>query len=616
MTMKHAIKTKYLTIVISSFIFTASMSALLFAAPHVSGASDTTQAPTVTEIAEENTYKTTTVTQKESSNLLLPGKVLSHESATIYPRRAGIVKDIYLDIGDPVREGQVIGVLLPQGVEGESAALIAEKAARARQAKANYLNAKRVADVAIENAERQLVGKEGEAENGIASKITNAKKNVEVARSNLKLSQDTLEKRQIDIENTLRDAKHDLTQEKDQIKNIVDSSFNPVDSMISSFDTKPSTQRIDLDDLPNYLGAAKSSTKNSFIRSYNVFIYTKEELDAKTDHTYDELNQYIEASLDLAAKSEDLLRNSIGNQKLSSSQMSSYTSDILAKKNQVLAQKEAYEDAFNAYNNTLSSTDETITRLANQVEKDQRQLEYTVDVLNNATTLATDNLSIVRANEQRRVDQAETELAVAQAAVNVEYSKSGHMQIVSPFTGIIAKRHVAVGDLIAASNPLFELVGVQTALSKKSRQEIKFGIDEQYYSLINIGDQIEFYIPQKETTTYLATITRISPQIDPETHNILVQANIDTDISLPNHMNIRVTIPRTQEIVYEIPSMLIKEEDGTNYVWILEDDTHIKLIVDVIAEDGELAEVTGELSEETLLITSAPDSFLNTEKND
>lgn len=613
--MKKIIKLKCLTLLISSSIITVSMGALLFAAPHTGGASNIAE-PTKEEVVTESKYKTTTVKEKESSDLLLPGKVLSHESATIYPRRGGIVKDIYLDIGDPVREGQVIGVLLPQGVEGESAALIAEKAARARQAKANYLNTKKIAEVAIENAERQLVGKEGEVEDGVASQITNAKKSVEVAESNLKLSQDALEKRQVDIDNTLHDAKSDLAQEKEQIKNVVDASFTSVDSMLSTFDNKVSNSRIESGGIPDYLGATNSSTRRPFISAYNSFLSKKEVLDSKDEHSYEELSAYIEDYLDLASATEALLRDSVGNDELSSSEISEYTADILTKKNHALIQQEAYEDAFNAYNNALSSTDETLTRLANQVEKDQKQLEYAVDVLNNATTLATDNLSIVRANEQRKIDQAETELDVAQAAVNVEYSKSGHMQIVSPFTGTIAKRHIAVGDVISGSNPLFELVGVQTALSKKSRQEIKFGIDEKYYSLINIGDQIEFYIPQKETTKYVATITRVSPQIDPETHNILVQANIDTEVSLPNHMNVRVVIPKTQEIVYKVPSMLIKEEDGTNYIWILEDETHQKLVIDVIAEDGELADVTGGLGEETLLITSAPDSFLNTEMND
>ena len=611
--MKKIFRLKWFRTLIGSILVTSTVSALLFTAPHASGASDQPEAPN--EVAEKELYKTITVEQKKNSDLVLPGKVLSHESATVYPRRAGIVKDIYLDIGDPVREGQVIGLLLPQGVEGQSAALIAEKQARAKQAQSNYLNSQKIAQVAIENAERQLSGKDNDGNKNPASKVTNAQKNVEVARSNLKLSQDALEKKQIDVENILQDAKSDLVQEKNQIKTIVDTAFSPVDSLISTFDKKVSSERIEPDGIPSYLGATNSSSRRAFISSYNSFLSKKEIMDAGGEHSYEELNAYVEASLDLGAKSEELLRNSIGNAKLSSTQISNYTADILNKKNQILIQQEAYEDALNAYNNSTSSTDETLTRLRNQIEKDQKLLEYAIDIAENTTTIAVDNLSLVKVEEQQKVDKAETDLAVARAAVNVEYSKSGHIEIISPFSGVITKRHILVGDVISPGSPLFELVGVKTALSKKSRQEIKFGIDEQYYSLIKPGDEVEFFIPQKETVKYTATITRISPQIDPITHNILVQANINTDVSLPNHMNVRIVIPESNDVVYQIPSMLIKEDSGSNYIWILKDNVHQKLTIDVIAEDGELADVTGELTEETQLITSAPDSFINIDLN-
>ena len=455
--MKKLFKLKWFRTIIGSFLITSIVSTLLFAAPHASEASE--QSKVASEVTETELYKTITVEQKKNSDLILSGKVLSHESATVYPRRSGIVKDIYLDIGDPVREGQVIGVLLPQGVEGQSAALIAEKQARANQARANYSNSQKIAQVAIGNAERQLAGRDNNDDKNPASKVTNAQKNVEVARANLKLSQDALEKKRIDIENTLQDAKSDFIQEREQIKNVVDTSFSPVDSMISTFDKKVSNGRIESGGIPNYLGATKSSTRRPFISSYNSFLSKKEVMDSQSEHTYEELSAYIEASLNLGSASEALLRDSVGNDDLSSSEISNYTADILNKKNEVLMQQEAYEDAVNAYNSAMSSTNETLTRLGNQIEKDQRLLEYAIDVAENTTTIATDNLSLVKVKEQLKIDKAETELDIAQAEVNVEYAKSGNIEIISPFSGVIAKRHILVGDVISSSNPILNTSG-------------------------------------------------------------------------------------------------------------------------------------------------------------
>ena len=77
---------------------------------------------------ESNVYSTVTPTLVSgSSSVVLLGTVLSHETANIYPRRDGIVEDVYVDIGDTVTKGQVVALLLSKGVEGQSAAAIAEK---------------------------------------------------------------------------------------------------------------------------------------------------------------------------------------------------------------------------------------------------------------------------------------------------------------------------------------------------------------------------------------------------------------------------------------------------------------------------------------------------------
>lgn len=607
-------KSKWLVIfVCSSLIILVSIYALVISSGEVSAA--TSKKPSIpSEYLRKFEYETIFPNRKRENALVLPGQVLSHESATIYPRRAGIIKDIYFDIGDYVEEGQVIGLLLPQGVEGQSAALIAEKQARLRQANANFLNSQRVSEIAIASAERQLYG--GEDEYGESSRVTNAQKSAEVAKSNLTISEEALEKKRVEMESELIDAKDDVEQERSQIKNVVDSSFTPVDSMISVFSGKVSNQKMEIDDFPNYVGATDSSARLSFMSEYNSFLATKGFMESKAEHSDEDLRRYIESSLGVSSSAEALLRNSLGNSKLSTKQINAYLSDILANKNRVLLQKEAYEDAYNAYSSLVSSNDELLTRLENQVEKDQKSLEYAVDILGNVTTTARDNLSLVRAKEQQSIDRAKTALSVARASLNVEYSKSGHVEIVSPFSGVIAKRHILVGEVISMSQPMFELVGVETTLAKTAKQEIKFGVNEEYFSLIQLGDQIEFFAPQAETKKYHATVSRISPQVDPVSHNILVQAEILGDIDFPNHMSIRVRLPGSKMEVYQLPSTLIKEEGGTSYIWVLEGSTHKKLIIDVISEDGEFADVKGEIDGETMVIKSSPESFLTTEEND
>ncbi|KKW44396.1 MAG: hypothetical protein UY90_C0011G0001, partial [Candidatus Peregrinibacteria bacterium GW2011_GWA2_54_9] len=91
-----------------------------------------------------------------SSSTILIGTVLSHETANIYSRRDGIVEDVLVDIGDKVRKDQVVALLLPQGVEGQSAAMIGEKNAMKSQAEAEFRKSQVVADETLISARQEI----------------------------------------------------------------------------------------------------------------------------------------------------------------------------------------------------------------------------------------------------------------------------------------------------------------------------------------------------------------------------------------------------------------------------------------------------------------------------
>lgn len=91
----------------------------------------------------------------EFSSIKVVGKVKSNGFAVIAPRRAGIIQDLLVDIGDEVSKGQTIGSMLPEGVEGQSSAAIAEASARLQKARAELDQAKTVATEAVSVATKQ-----------------------------------------------------------------------------------------------------------------------------------------------------------------------------------------------------------------------------------------------------------------------------------------------------------------------------------------------------------------------------------------------------------------------------------------------------------------------------
>lgn len=90
------------------------------------------------------------------ASIKLPAKAKSNQFAVISPRRAGIIQDLLVDIGDEVSKGQVIGSMLPEGVEGQSSAAINEASSRLQKARAELDQAKGVATNAISVATTQV----------------------------------------------------------------------------------------------------------------------------------------------------------------------------------------------------------------------------------------------------------------------------------------------------------------------------------------------------------------------------------------------------------------------------------------------------------------------------
>jgi multidrug efflux pump subunit AcrA (membrane-fusion protein) len=105
---------------------------------------------------KEKIWKTAEVKiAKDFASIKVPAKVKSNQFAIIAPRRVGIIQDLLVDIGDEVEKGQTIGSMLPEGVEGQSSAAIAEASARLQKARAELSRAKGVAVEAVEVATEQ-----------------------------------------------------------------------------------------------------------------------------------------------------------------------------------------------------------------------------------------------------------------------------------------------------------------------------------------------------------------------------------------------------------------------------------------------------------------------------
>lgn len=555
----------------------------------ISVATGSVEPPAIVETgsAEEPSITTENpVLLSNSSSTIILGTVLSNEIANIYPRRQGIVEDIYVDIGDTVYKNQVVALLLPQGVEGQSAAKIAEKNARKAQAQADYLSAQAVSEETLINARQKIQEKE----------------------TSLLIAQRE--------QGTLLEQ---FAEQEDQIRQMVEQAFTSVrkarqvvEQILIGSNSRPGVE-IQEQDLLDQLGLLSPETRYDTAPLFTG-LYDAENafLSMSDSHKQEEVKKLLSLADRALVSAVELLGSTpsvpIPQPGLYTQQeLANLTNRVLSSQDNILKAKEKLEDAENSFDRLISSEQDlyrayisgnTDGVMSNKVRMTESQLQ----TIQNGYFLT-------EANQEQVVERYRNMVGVADAQLQSEYTQSGHRQIRSPFAGTVSKRFMDVGQIVSPSMASFELTDVPTSLAKKAKREIQFGLPEYLGSALSSGDMIAFFLPDQEEETYQAEVTRISPQVDQKTHTVTVQAKLEDTLKLPHNTSVRVRIIDRSTPLFRVPSFAVKREEDINIVWILDEETEIprKARVSVRSEDGEFAEVTGNIVEESLIILDPPD---------
>ena len=543
---------------------------------------------------EEDLNTLTTVAPEfvsDSSSVILLGTVLSHETANIYPRRSGIVEDIYVDIGDRVEKGQVVALLLPKGVEGQSAAKIAEKQARKSEAQSNLSTATQVAEETIISTRQKI--NEKETELLIAQR-----------------EQDSLLQK-------FAESEGNITQKREQAFTVVQNTRQLIEWIVLGSNSR-SGMHMRSDDLLRNLGIQDSSntSRYSIIEAFNTLTDSEREYANASDIQKPVvIDRILAQALDALSVTNMLLQytpsevTANGFDRLTHVQLTDRIGKITAAQNSIYASKEKLEDARFAFQTLTSSEPEIFAAFRSGQYEGLKSNK--VRMLEEHIRSANNTLGLTEANQQQIVERQKSMLDIANTMLQSEYAESGHRKILSPFSGTVSKRFLNVGQIVSPSMPAFEMTDVLTSLAKNAKAEVQFGLPEYLLSAVDIGDQITFYLQEDEVQEYSAEITRKSPQVDMKSHTVTVQAKIPDDLSLPHQSSVPIRLTDNKKPIYRVPSSAVKREDDRNFIWLLDLETNepMQLTVSVFAEDGEFAEITGALDKESQVILDPPDLF-------
>ncbi|OGJ71347.1 hypothetical protein A2424_03640 [Candidatus Peribacteria bacterium RIFOXYC1_FULL_54_13] len=521
-----------------------------------------------------------------SSSTILIGTVLSHETANIYSRRDGIVEDVLVDIGDKVRKDQVVALLLPQGVEGQSAAMIGEKNAMKSQAEAEFRKSQVVADETLISARQEI--QEMETELLVTQREQQA------------------------LLNEFADKEADIRQMTEQAFTTVRMAKQVTEQILTGTNSRPGVdiqERHMMDQLGLLNRQERYDMEPLFIqlsRAEKEFLSVK---DTKKREALEELllltDRVLSRAVSLLSATPSVPTEQTGF--YTQEELADLITMVLSAQEDILEMKEKLQDAVIAFDMLIASEPDVYR--AYRTGKTDGIKSNEVRMKESELLTMRNKYFVEEADQSMTVEQYKQMVGVADAQLRLQYAESGHRQIRSPFSGTVSKRFVTVGQIVMPSMPAFELTDVPTTLAKKAKREIQFGLPEILRSAVSLGDMVVFFLPEEEEEAYQAEVTRISPQVDTETHTVTVQAKLDDSLKLPHNTSVRIRIVDRSTPLFRVPSYAVKREGDMNFVWLMHPETLLpeKVRVTVRSEEGEFAEVTGNISEESKIILDPPD---------
>jgi membrane fusion protein, multidrug efflux system len=213
--------------------------------------------------------------------------------------------------------------------------------------------------------------------------------------------------------------------------------------------------------------------------------------------------------------------------------------------------------------------------------------------------------------EAKRVDSGTSthanELSKDLAKKNLEAAEAGlaaridtHV-VKSPIAGIITDRSISAGDSVSPGTALFVVD------SGKAARTVTFYVNESERALLVPGQKLSIFRSANDTEPVDATLKRVSSVADPASRRFLAEASVSDPTSvLPGTS---VSVSAEAKLVSSVSgrlflplSAITVESSGSSSVFQVDGTTAKRVPVDIVRIEGEIAEISVSLSDDTRLV--------------
>jgi membrane fusion protein (multidrug efflux system) len=197
-------------------------------------------------------------------------------------------------------------------------------------------------------------------------------------------------------------------------------------------------------------------------------------------------------------------------------------------------------------------------------------------------------------------EMAESNLKLANANLELARINLRESKIVSPIDGIVTARHVDAGNLIKVGDPII-------TISDMNIVKVIVPVAERFGKNLHQGMPVRISVDTYPDRQFEANVYSVYPALDVETHTIQVEIRIkNSDLLLKPGMFARVVLvtdSRDNAVVVGRDLVLGGKIDKP-YVYVVNDSTAHKRIVEIGITQGDKYEITKGLNADETIVTN------------
>jgi len=229
-----------------------------------------------------------------------------------------------------------------------------------------------------------------------------------------------------------------------------------------------------------------------------------------------------------------------------------------------------------------------------EVQQSRANLKLAQSKYDRAVDLAKSNFISGQAK-----DEAENNLRVAEAGLQLAEAKLAKTEIKAPFSGIIGLRVVSIGDYVKEGADVVNLESIDPL-------KVDFRVPETYLKQVQVGQSLQVQLDAVPGKTFDGKVFAVNPLVDAAGRSIVIRALVrNSDTSLRPGMFARVRlITRDEQNALVIPEQAIVPQGDEQYVFRVTDGKANRVKIAVGQRRDGLVQVLNGLAPNDVIVTA------------